>query len=178
MSNQQPTTCLDELLRQALQQQQQQQQGGESSSGEAASQGVPREVLLACIINRLEECFQVFEDRGFGPLEQPYLRSWLHSEQRVIAYDPDMPPTASYNQPGAAEARGGAGGAGAAPPPTMRSGGADGGLAAGEPVALTIKGLSPGGFLLAVDDWGLPYELTPDGNSLDMMQGLIRRKVK
>ena len=46
----------------------------------------------------------------------------------------------------------------------------------GRPV-LTIKGLSQHGFLLAVDGYGQRYELTPDGNSLDMMQGLIRKKL-
>jgi hypothetical protein len=41
---------------------------------------------------------------------------------------------------------------------------------------LTIEGLSKQGFLLASDDLGRVYELTPDGNSLDMMKGLIKRK--
>lgn len=45
------------------------------------------------------------------------------------------------------------------------------------PVQLVIKGLTSSGFLLAVDEMGVRYELTPDGNSLDMMQGLIRRKL-
>ncbi|KAG2438269.1 hypothetical protein HYH02_010967 [Chlamydomonas schloesseri] len=44
-------------------------------------------------------------------------------------------------------------------------------------VRLTIRGLSPAGFLLAVDEAGQRYELTPDGNSLDMMRGLLRRKL-
>lgn len=44
-------------------------------------------------------------------------------------------------------------------------------------VPLTIVGLSPHGFLLAQDPLGQEYELTPDGNSLDMMQGLIQKKL-
>jgi biotin--protein ligase len=44
-------------------------------------------------------------------------------------------------------------------------------------VPLTIVGLSPHGFLLATDPLGQEYELTPDGNSLDMMQGLIKKKL-
>jgi biotin--protein ligase len=44
-------------------------------------------------------------------------------------------------------------------------------------VTLKIIGLSPYGFLGAVDAAGQEYELTPDGNSLDMMQGLIRKKL-
>jgi biotin--protein ligase len=47
----------------------------------------------------------------------------------------------------------------------------------GGPVQLVIQGLSGAGFLLAEDGLGAKYELTPDGNSLDMMQGLIRRKL-
>lgn len=42
---------------------------------------------------------------------------------------------------------------------------------------LVIAGLSPSGFLLAHDAEGDAYELTPDGNSLDMMAGLVRRKI-
>lgn len=42
---------------------------------------------------------------------------------------------------------------------------------------LVIRGLSQHGFLRAEDGNGKMYELTPDGNSLDMMQGLLRRKL-
>lgn len=42
---------------------------------------------------------------------------------------------------------------------------------------LVIRGLSQHGFLRAEDANGKMYELTPDGNSLDMMQGLLRRKL-
>jgi hypothetical protein len=45
------------------------------------------------------------------------------------------------------------------------------------PLLVTVAGLSSSGFLLAVDSIGQQYELTPDGNSLDMMQGMIRRKL-
>jgi len=41
----------------------------------------------------------------------------------------------------------------------------------------TIRGVAPSGFLLAQDDAGTMLELHPDGNSLDMMKGLISRKV-
>ncbi len=47
----------------------------------------------------------------------------------------------------------------------------------GGQVEVLIVGLSPFGFLLAQDGAGTSYELTPDGNSLDMMQGLLRRKL-
>ena len=51
--------------------------------------------------------------------------------------------------------------------------------ATGARVPLTITGLTDAGFLLAVDEGGggSRYELTPDGNSLDMMQGLLKRKL-
>jgi biotin---protein ligase len=44
-------------------------------------------------------------------------------------------------------------------------------------VALTVCGLSENGYLKGMDDEGNEFELHPDGNSLDMMQGLIRRKM-
>ncbi|KAG1658792.1 hypothetical protein FOA52_011734 [Chlamydomonas sp. UWO 241] len=170
VTNRAPTTCLAQLLEEAA------ASAGASSStphtGEpstphtgastlhtggastphtsGASTLLTRELLLACVLQRLEQAFDTFERSGFGPLEGEYLDAWLHSGQRVVAHDP--------------ETAGGSGGGGAA--------GADG------PVGLTIRGLSPGGYLLAVSDAGVSYELTPDGNSLDMMNGLVRRKVQ
>lgn len=91
---------------------------------------------------------QVFERSSFAPLEGSYLSTWLHSGQRVELEE------AASGQLG-------------------RDAGASGGR-----VALTIQGLSRSGFLLATDEWGAQFELTPDGNSLDMMQGLIRRKLQ
>ena len=45
-------------------------------------------------------------------------------------------------------------------------------------VSATIKGLSPdSGMLIAQDGNGVKYELQPDGNSFDMLRGLIRRKL-
>jgi biotin--protein ligase len=38
-------------------------------------------------------------------------------------------------------------------------------------------GLTSSGYLRARDEAGRECELHPDGNSLDMMQGLIKRKV-
>ncbi|XP_011626364.1 biotin--protein ligase 2 isoform X1 [Amborella trichopoda] len=43
---------------------------------------------------------------------------------------------------------------------------------------VTVQGLTPSGYLLAVDDEDKRYELHPDGNSFDFFQGLIRRKVE
>ena len=108
-----------------------------------------------CLLNPLPGLYpshssQVFESHGFAPLEAEYLETWLHSGQRVLAQDPQVAPGSSA--------------AGTAIDPM-------------DPVPLTIRGLSAQGFLLAEDDRGRPYELTPDGNSLDMMQGLIKRKV-
>jgi hypothetical protein len=47
----------------------------------------------------------------------------------------------------------------------------------GGPLLVEVVGLSTSGFLLARDSSGQQYELAPDGNSLDMMRGLIRRKL-
>jgi biotin--protein ligase len=44
-------------------------------------------------------------------------------------------------------------------------------------VALTVRGLTPGGYLLAQDDAGEKFELCSDGNSLDFFQGLVRKKL-
>ena len=42
---------------------------------------------------------------------------------------------------------------------------------------VTIKGLTPSGYLYAVGEDGKSYELHPDGNSFDFFTGLVRRKI-
>lgn len=42
---------------------------------------------------------------------------------------------------------------------------------------LVIEGLTDNGYLLAIDNNRQYYELHPDGNSLDLFEGLIRKKV-
>ncbi|PNH09182.1 hypothetical protein TSOC_004209 [Tetrabaena socialis] len=100
-----------------------------------------------------------FEQHGFEPLREEYLDAWLHSRQQLDFDD----------TPGRGAAGAGAGAAG--------RGQGEGGGGGGRRSRLTVLGLSPAGFLLAEDEGGSQYELMPDGNSLDMMQGLIRRKV-
>ncbi len=101
---------------------------------------------------------QTFEEHGFAALEPEYLATWLHGGQQLTFEDD------------------GRGVAGSAPEPaaTTTAASACDGV---RRVSLTVAGLSPSGFLLAVDGEGGRYELTPDGNSLDMMQGLVRRKI-
>jgi biotin--protein ligase len=109
---------------------------------------VCKEQLLAGVLNHLESCFDTFQARGFDPLQPLYLSSWMHSNQVVELEE------------GADQVSAGASG-----------------LYPARRVPLTIVGLSPHGFLLAEDPLGQQYELTPDGNSLDMMQGLIKKKL-
>ena len=40
-------------------------------------------------------------------------------------------------------------------------------------IPMTIRGLTPSGYLLATDENGSSYELHPDGNSLDFFKGLV-----
>lgn len=41
---------------------------------------------------------------------------------------------------------------------------------------VTITGITDSGYLLATSDQGQSMELFPDGNTLDMLQGLIVRR--
>ena len=51
------------------------------------------------------------------------------------------------------------------------------GKAGEDDVAMRIQGLTSDGYLLAVDDKGEQYSLSPDGNSLDFFEGLIKAKL-
>lgn len=44
-------------------------------------------------------------------------------------------------------------------------------------VDVTVRGLSPNGYLMAEDDGGQRFELHPDGNSFDFFKGLVRKKL-
>lgn len=120
----------------------------QAAQDDLQSMRVCKEQLLASVLTHLESCFDTFQAQGFEALRPLYLASWMHSNQVVELED-------SIEQ----------GSAGA------------GGLYPAKRVPLTIAGLSPHGFLLAEDPLGQQYELTPDGNSLDMMQGLIKKKL-
>lgn len=157
VSNSQPTTCLDDIIASRLASQQQQQQQDAGSLQQQAAQPplkVCKEQLLAAVLTHLESCFNTFEGQGFAPLMPHYLASWMHSNQVVQLAD-DAAAAASS---AAVQSTGGGG-------------------SSSSKVPLTIVGLSPHGFLLAKDPLGQEYELTPDGNSLDMMQGLIKKKL-
>ncbi|BDA42446.1 Biotin-protein ligase [Coccomyxa sp. Obi] len=74
LSNRQPTTCIDALI----------EQKHRELNLEGSAQPVKREVLLAGILNRLEELLDVLLSSGFEPLQKPYLDAWLHTSQKVI----------------------------------------------------------------------------------------------
>ncbi|KAJ9516269.1 hypothetical protein QJQ45_001102 [Haematococcus lacustris] len=162
LTNNQPTTCLQQLLEQAHSS----QESGASGREPDTCPVISRELLLANVVSHLDECFSVFEQHGFAPLEPDYLSSWMHSGQLVT--------TQGKVQTGAGTV------------PTAGGSGRPGEEAdGGDSVTLRLRGLSSSGFLLAEEVEGdhagqhgtRLWELTPDGNSLDMMAGLLRRKV-
>jgi len=181
LSNRAPTTCLDALLERALRPE---TPGG--GGGGAAGRGGPspppppavrvrREALLAHVLARLDAVFASLEARGFAPLQERYLAAWLHSGQRLALEGPELGGPA----PGSAAARAADEAAAAAAEDADEAGRGGGNSAddGGRRAVVTIVGLSPSGFLLGVDDAGGSYELTPDGNSLDMMAGLLGRRL-
>uniref|UniRef100_A0A7R9TMS1 BPL/LPL catalytic domain-containing protein n=1 Tax=Prasinoderma coloniale TaxID=156133 RepID=A0A7R9TMS1_9VIRI len=121
VSNEEPTTCVNALLR-------------EATGGESDAPLLSREALLAATLREYESLEARMRERGFQALEDEYTASWLHTNQRVTL------------------------------------------LEAGSSLRMVIKGLTPGGYLLAEDASGERYELHPDGNSLDFFQGLVRKK--
>lgn len=115
---------------------------------------------------------QVFEVNGFEPLLPDYLKSWMHNGQQVQFQAEESHSTAHHSS--TAGSSDGVGSVGA-----LSEAGSSMDQQRDTPLStLTIRGLSPSGFLLAVEESsGRKFELTPDGNSLDMMVGLIRRKI-
>lgn len=125
MGNRQPTTCLDALLEEI----------NEKTSS------LSRDELLASIISKFENLFEVFSTQGFYALESDYYKRWLHSGQTVVLDE---------RQEGTSEIT---------------------------HVPLKIQGLTPTGYLRALDEKLEAYELHPDGNSFDFLKGLMRKKL-
>lgn len=158
VSNRTPTTCLEEIVGRQVAA----ASGSEASTGpssDGGGGGLSRGAVLAHVLNHLERCYDEFESSGFGGLEGAYLAAWMHSGQEVEVEE------------GAVIAPAGAPAGGATTAAAAASAGGGG------RVRLRIAGLSESGFLLALDEKGGRWELTPDGNSLDMLVGLIRRKL-
>jgi biotin--protein ligase len=111
---------------------------------------ISRQALLADVMTRLEPMLIQLAESGFKPFEADYYDAWLHSGQRVTLEE---------------ESSSGGGDGG---------GGSDSGV---KLVGVTVRGLSPHGYLMAEDDAGEVYELHPDGNSFDFFKGLVRKKI-
>mmetsp|Transcript_12302 Transcript_12302/g.22029 ORF Transcript_12302/g.22029 Transcript_12302/m.22029 type:complete len:428 (-) Transcript_12302:380-1663(-) len=152
--NRKPTTCLEDAVAKALNMESpgDSQEEKEGAGERVAASLLRRDVILARIVGRLDALMQIFEEKGFTTLQDEYLRNWMHSDQKLRFEN------------------------GASDSDALSSN--DGLDTVKRTVVLIVQGLSPSGFLMAMDPESKEtYELTPDGNSLDMMQGLIRRKL-
>jgi biotin---protein ligase len=129
------------------------------------------QALLATILTLLERHVQTLQTQGFQPIQAAYTDNWLHTGQQVntAVHHHTHRPCMSQSQ---------------APLHNQRASrgvdccqvtwkGEDG----ERDVSMEIKGLTPDGYLLAADDSGERYSLSPDGNSLDFFKGLIRSKL-
>jgi biotin---protein ligase len=148
VSNEEPTTCVNSILRRMV-------------SDSAENVVMNRERLLATIINHFEEFQQVrllHQHEGcvhaiafqLGSTSYPIIIQVLETE----GFDVLEPTYRRYwlheNQR----------------------------VFVGEAqTPMTVRGLSRTGYLRATDDAGEYFELHPDGNSFDMMQGMISRRV-
>lgn len=73
LDNSQPTTCVNDILCQQHADLQLQSE----------FQPIKREELLACILANLEGLLTTLVAAGFVPLQEAYLRAWLHTDQKV-----------------------------------------------------------------------------------------------
>ena len=143
--------------------------GGDPGAARAAAVEAAggRPALLAAILGEVEAGLARLAASGAswapgGADAAAYLATWLHTGQVVTVVDPPEAPGGGSDRRGKPPP---------SPPPDHPPRPPAG-------AAVTITGLAPSGYLLAVDGvTGTAYELHPDGNSLDFFQGLVRRKV-
>lgn len=118
-----------------------------------SSNPLSRETLLASALSELEPLLDALSSpAGFSEeLRRGYEAAWLHSGQEVeVEEGVEMVSDSSSSKASLLSSR----------------------------CRVKITGLSPSGFLAAVDagDGLTRYELHPDGNSLDFFRGLVRKK--
>mmetsp|Transcript_2229 Transcript_2229/g.3452 ORF Transcript_2229/g.3452 Transcript_2229/m.3452 type:complete len:223 (+) Transcript_2229:88-756(+) len=107
---------------------------------------ISREQLLASVLPRLLQLYGVICKDSFIPLHEEYYSYWLHAGQKL-----KVKGDASIKDK------------------TME-------MEMQEEMDVVVTGLSKDGFLLAKDEFHGLVELYPDGNSLDLMSGLICKK--
>lgn len=187
LSNRQPTTCVDALIEAAAAAAAagEQQPGQQGQPQQAPPAPVARESLLAGILSRLEPALEVLAAQGFAPFEGEYCRHWLHSGQAVQLEEGDTRvavtvqglspngyllvrrPPLRLEWLGTRAVCSGCG----RPTPCLPPGPA-------RPRELTAASAPPPlRHTQATDASGERYELHPDGNSFDFMQGLVRKKL-
>lgn len=159
VDNSEPTTCLNDHL-------------------PAGAPKFRREVLLAQFLNNFEAALPRFEKEGFAPFEEAYLASWLHSGQHVQVVQGGAGAASVTTVPaeivgitasGYLRARALWKHAAASVEVTPQQILAAASLSAGAPSVSSVSAA----FSEARSD---EYELHPDGNSLDMMTGLVVHK--
>eukprot|EP00210_Caulerpa_lentillifera_P006509 g6217.t1 len=70
VTNAQPTCCLKEIFE-------------EVAKDRGLEFNITLEDTLAAILNHLEPLFKIFEEKGFGPMKDEYLKLWIHSGQKL-----------------------------------------------------------------------------------------------
>jgi biotin---protein ligase len=160
VANKQPTTCIQELIEKKIVEILGQDEGAGLININLENIKISREVLLAEVMTRLEPMLLQLAEDGFKPFENDYYDAWLHSGQRVHLEEP-----IAEGGVGVAPARGGS-----------HSNDKNFINQQMKMVGVTVRGLSPHGYLMAEDDAGEVYELHPDGNSFDFFKGLVRKK--
>ncbi|GAA5964359.1 hypothetical protein JCM3765_006388 [Sporobolomyces pararoseus] len=135
-SNPKPTTSLNELV-----------DLHNRRTGSTLAPFAP-EVLLALILSKFGTMWETFQVRGFEPFVDPYLRRWIHSDQRVTLEANNQPVRIVGITP-------------------------DHGLLRTVPINVDRMGneVFGGGASLA----GQPQfiDLQPDGNRFDLMKGML-----
>jgi biotin---protein ligase len=115
---------------------------------------INRENVLSHFFNELEPMLETFNRSGFETFYDNYVNEWLHTGQKVMVCDLN-----ERRKQGE----------------SFVPNGDEGGE--GDRTEVTIIGVAESSGLLAIDDKGQRFELLPDGNSLDFLQGLIKRKI-
>lgn len=132
--NDQPSACINTILR------------SHAEKSKLPIKEISMEEMLALVMNKWEEFYQIFEKDGFTPFHKLYYKYWLH---RYVGRQ-GIPNSFFSNEKVNLDTGNGL-------------------------VEVTIQGITDNGFLLAAGD-DKYYELHPDGNSFDLMHGLISQK--
>ena len=146
VNNKQPTICINDIIQNTFNHDKNDQEEKNENDNNKDQMVLSREEVLSEFVNTFEPIYEDLVENGFVTQKEKYLKYWMHSGQKILV-DQDAKGIKTKN-----------------------------GDNKKDKIEMFIIGVTDLGQLLGQNKNGETFELHPDGNSFDFLQGLVCRK--